>query len=68
MTDLKRPLKPDGCRCPGNTHVNPYCFITSPPTVTIGALLTKMGFPHDDDGVRAALEELLRYLDEGRTR
>lgn len=57
-------MKPDGCRCDGE-HKNIYCFITTPPTVTIGDLLQQLGYQRNDDGVRTALEELLDYH-EGR--
>ncbi len=51
--------KPPGCRCPGESHANINCFITKTPSPNIGDYLRTLGVPVDDDGVRAALRELV---------
>lgn len=51
-------MKPDGCRCEGEEHKNPHCFVTPAPSPTIGDLLRELGLPHGDEGIRTALLEL----------
>lgn len=53
------PVKPPGCRCPGQTHANMSCFITKPEHPTIGELLRQLGLPMSDEGIRQALLKLV---------
>lgn len=50
--------KPDGCKCPGDKHVNIHCFITPPSPNPITGLLQGLGLPTGTEGVRQALQEL----------
>lgn len=60
-------MKPDGCRCEGDTHKSMYCFVTKPEHPTVGELLrsTGHGSTDFDKSVRSALMELAKLKGHG---
>lgn len=51
-------MKPTGCLCPGEEHVNILCFVTRPPKKTVGDRLRELGKAVSDDGIRESLTQL----------
>lgn len=56
-------MKPNDCKCPGDTHVNVRCFVTPTPSPTVRELLDELGFRE----VRESLIELRRIKADPRS-
>lgn len=54
-------MKPDGCRCDGDVHINMMCFVTPRPEPSVRQMLKSLGYVEDaDEALRLALSELLQ--------